>query len=197
MTSRGDGHELADAPASGNTERPAVAAPALSAGAILLLRIASWIGAAGMLAMASIEIATFASIAVPIERIGSIGFPILVISALTLIPSSQNGTDDHGPPAPLWMKAMGAAMVLNTFAILFLQHTVTWGGGVEERDGKSFLVNHGRVISELDPDGVHTIRLWEARQFSSHLLLMLTVATFWLILTVRAESRRRQATLPE
>jgi hypothetical protein len=161
-------------------------------------KIARVVAAIGGLALAGVTLVYVASLAGLVFPSGALlmfALPALFVTGAGYIILARRTETDEAPGFRWWMPVVWVALIVNDGVVWSLADRVTAGGQVEQANGRTALVVHGRIVRELDPSGVREVALWDTRQISSHLLVALAFAYLGVValLPPRAEVRAAEA----
>ena len=144
------------------------------------MRLITLIGLTGTALLAALYIGTFVG-RVPSEGLlYLLGVPALFVTAIAYIIQANRSRGVALARGRWWMIAIWIALIANAVITWSRADDVSGGGQIEYRDGRPALVSHGQVLKQLDDVRAREIELWEARRTSSHLLVMLALASLGL-----------------
>jgi hypothetical protein len=104
------------------------------------------------------------------------------------------GQDRVFNSAPRWLRILTGVFFAYAFLNFAAFMILAEGGGPEERDGKYYLMSHGRVIREITEAEFHQQQAHVVRGFSGHWMLFSCAALTFLVGVARL--RRRSAGAP-
>ena len=150
---------------------------------LAVLRAIAALGVIAMIGTATYYVLNLFGILLPLRWLAAPGVVLFATALIYIL--RFHVTREADVHFRWWMPAIWIALIINTAIVWYLADRATQGGTIEQRGANSVLAVHGHVIRTLDAEGIRAVELWNAREISSHLLLMLSFVSVGLVALTR------------